>query len=272
MSSMNKSMSGVARGEELSVYNAIDVEFPEKKFEQDEEFCVISMDGVQKRIRFHDYNELYSIPGLYEKVFYEHLKCCSPEVVCNLFKEQLLEHRYDPSQLRVFELGAGNGMVGERLRNIGASLVVGNDILIEAKIAAFRDRPEVYDEYYAMDLTDIPEEIHQSLREFRFNCMVSVAALGFDDLPPLAYINAYNLVSDGGWIAFNIKDAFLTEEDTTGFSALMRRMIKEKYFSIHSQVKYQHRLATDHSPLNYIAIVGKKLADIPPSVIGEFAV
>ena len=44
---------------------------------QDEEWCEITIDGVAHRIRFHDYHELYSVPGLYEQLFCERLECWS---------------------------------------------------------------------------------------------------------------------------------------------------------------------------------------------------
>ena len=52
----------------------------EYSISQDEEWLEVRTRGHLKRIRFHDYGELYKIPGLYEKLFYERLKCCSPSV------------------------------------------------------------------------------------------------------------------------------------------------------------------------------------------------
>ena len=31
---------------------------------QSEEYCIIEQDGYERRIRFHDYHEIYAIPGL----------------------------------------------------------------------------------------------------------------------------------------------------------------------------------------------------------------
>ena len=41
---------------------------------------------------------------------------------------------------------------------------------------------------------------------------MTVAALGYGDIPPQAFAEAFNLISDHGWVAFNIKDRFLQEE------------------------------------------------------------
>lgn len=253
----------------LQVSDDIDVDFPEKKCTQDEEFCTISLDGVEKRIRFHDYHEIYSIPGLYEKIFYEHLRCCSPKTVCELFFNEIEKNGGKSEQLRVLEIGAGNGMVAEEMLDDGVRTVVGVDILIEAKLAAYRDRPGVYEDYYSIDLTDIPEAIEEDILRKELNCLVSVAALGFDDLPPLAYARAFNLITQEGWVAFNIKDLFLSGKDNSGFATLINRMVEENILVIHKQEKYQHRLALDNSPLFYYAIIAQKKADIPQEWLAE---
>lgn len=255
----------------IQVSDEIDVDFPQKKYSQDEEYCTISLDGIEKRVRFHDYDEIYSIPGLYEKIFYEQLRCCSPETVCNFFFDEITKRGSEKECMRVLEIGAGNGMVGEQMKQHGVPMIVGVDILIEAKLAAYRDRPDVYDEYYAIDLTDIPESIEEEILMKKLNSLVSVAALGFDDLPPLAYARAFNLISKEGWIAFNIKDLFLSGKDNSGFSRLIQKMIDNKIVSIHVQEKYQHRVATDNSPLYYYAIVAQKMADIPRAWLAEMA-
>ena len=254
------------------VCEEIDIQFPttDGPCSQDQEYCHIILDGVRKKIRLHDYDRLFSIPGLYEHIFYDHLECCSPEVVCHLLRKQLEQEGMDTSELSILEIGAGNGMVGEELRRMGACWITGTDILIEAKLAAFRDRPDIYDDYLVVDLTDIPDPQEQRLHERSFNALVSVAALGFGDLPPLAYANAFNFVEDDGWIAFNIKDKFLSREDSTGFSELLHRMREEEILHSCAQVKYRHRLSINHAPLNYIAIVGHKTCNIPESWLYEF--
>ena len=72
-------------------------------------------------------------------------------------------------------------------------------------------------------------EQREELSSWRFNCMVSVAALGFGDIPVRVFAEAYNLVEDGGWVAFNIKETFLDNRDTTGFSLFIRNLILSEY-------------------------------------------
>ena len=56
---------------------------------QDAEWCVVRVNGSWRQIRFHDYEELYSVPGLYEKVIYDILRCDSPKVVRSLLEAEL---------------------------------------------------------------------------------------------------------------------------------------------------------------------------------------
>lgn len=242
-----------------------DISFPapDATVDQDEEWCEVKLDGRTMRIRFHDYHEVYSVPGLYEQLFYEELECQSPTVIRELFEEQLERTGYDASSLVVFDIGAGNGMMGEELVRLGAGSVVGVDIIPEAAEAAERDRPGVYDDYYVLDLTSVPDDTQAELEAKGFNSMTIVAALGFDDIPPLAFAEAYNLVSNGGWIAFNIKEDFLTDEDETGFSGLIRRMLRENALELLGERRYRHRLSVAGEPLHYMAIVARKHADVP---------
>ena len=232
---------------------------------QDEEWCEVGANGSVRRIRFHDYDEIYSIPGLYERLFYEVLQCQSPGVVCGLLEEQLGGERERPHGLRILEVGAGNGMVGEELVRRGAELLVGVDIIEEAAMAAERDRPGTYDDYKVLDLCAMSDEVKAELAGRRFNCLVTVAALGFGDIPPLAFAEAYNLVADGGWIAFNIKETFIDNGERSGFSILIDEMVEGGKLEPCAKERYQHRLSAAGEPIHYVAVVARKLGDVPLS-------
>jgi predicted TPR repeat methyltransferase len=241
-----------------------DVRFPDgARGAQDEEWCEVHIDGRVERIRFHDYAEVYSIPGLYEQIFYTELKCCSPEVIRELIADHLRQEGLRGSDLAVIDVGAGNGMVGEELASIGAGALVGVDIIEEAAMAAERDRPGVYDDYFVVDLTNIPPNVYRKLAERRFTCLTTVAALGFGDIPPLAFANAYNLVEPGGVIAFNIKDKFLGERDGSGFSRLIQHMLEHGVLELRHERRYRHRMSVAGEPLHYVAMVATKRADVP---------
>lgn len=230
---------------------------------QDEAWLSLVTDGGEERIRFHDYGAIYARPGLYEQLFYDRLKCASPSVVARLLERAVTAAGAAFSELRCLDLGAGNGMMGEELQRLGVARVVGVDILPEARDAALRDRPEVYDAYHVADLTCPGEALLAELRDWRLDCLVSVAALGFGDIPTDAFRTAASIVAPGGWIAFNVKDSFLRPTDATGFSSLVRDLLLDERMELHHVERYRHRLSIDGRPLYYYAIVARKLRSEP---------
>ena len=228
--------------------------------DQDEEFFEIVENGQRRRIRCHDYGEIYAVPGLYERIFTDVLNCCSPQVVVDLLDETLIRQEQNPNELRAVDLGAGNGMVAEELVRIGADSIVGVDLLDEAKEAAERDRPGLYDAYHALNLTELDPAIRHDLESRGFNCLTCVAALGFGDMPPDAFRAAYDLVAPGGWIAFNIRDQFIASGDASGFAGLLDHMFDDGELVEHTRHRYQHRVSVSGEPLHYVAIIAQKAA------------
>src|SRR5690606_1773650 len=104
---------------ELGEQERFEMRFPDLDgLSQDEEWCEVKLDGEWRRIRFHDYNEIFSVPGLYETIFYRILRCTSPTRVASLLRELLDEAQQRPHDLRVLDVGAGNGMVGAALQDV----------------------------------------------------------------------------------------------------------------------------------------------------------
>lgn len=243
------------------------IQFPPantENLDQDEAyFFLTDGDGERQRIRFHSYDELYKRPGLYEQLFYERLKCQSPQKVASILRHTVEEAREHFSELRVLDLGAGNGIMGESLKRDGVSRLIGVDILEEAHMALERDRPWVYDAYYVADFCDLTPKQREDLALWQPNCLVSVAALGFGDIPPLAFFEALNLLQPESWVAFNIKETFLDHTDQSGFSRLIRELIFSEYLDVHHLERYWHRFSIEGTPLYYFAMVAKKNADIP---------
>lgn len=231
------------------------------EIEQDEEWLVVNFGDRREKLRFHDYGALYKIPGLYEKIFYDHLKCNSPYVLCEILNNVVDKTKQGMENLRVLDFGAGNGIVGEELSKRGYDLLVGVDILSEAKDAVKRDRPGIYDDYFVANLSRVKGLKAKKLKKYRFNTLISVAALGFDDIPTRAFLNAFNLIKNGGLVAFNIKERFLTDEDNTGYGDIIKSM-DENYFKIHRRKNYCHRLSTSGEKLYYTAIVGRKVKNV----------
>ena len=145
-------------------------------------------------------------------------------------------------------------MMGEVLKRDGVARLVGADIIPEARDAAYRDRSEVYDDYYVADFGKLDSNMLEELREWSFDCLTCVAALGFGDIPPRAFFNAMKLVRTDGWLAFNIKETFLDHAEHTGFSRLVRELIFSKYLDIYHLELYRHRLSMEGTQLFYYAV------------------
>lgn len=234
-----------------------EIRFPsdsDAELSQDQEWCEVLLDDEWTRIRFHDYDEIYAVEGLYEHLFYTRLRCQSPAVVAALLADAVEDAGEDPAALSVLDLGAGNGMVGKALRDRGFGEITGVDITPEAGAAVERDRPGVYGAYHVCDLLDAPAE----LREARFGAMTSVAALGFGDVPPEVFAAALELVADGGWVAFTIKEDFL--DDDGGFAALISSLLRDGAIDERARTRYEHRLDVAGEPIHYVAIAGVKRA------------
>ena len=252
------------------------IKFPKIKaddFEQNEEFFfLIEPDGQKRKILFHEYAEIYKIKGLYEQLFYERLKCNSPAKVSEALRYSLSQVHEHFTELRVLDLGAGNGMMGEQLRKHGISRLVGADIIPEAKEATDRDRPMIYDAYYIEDFCNLTLEQRDDISEWSFNCLTTVAALGFGDIPAKAFTEAFNILQSKGWIAFNIKETFFDKSDETGFSIAIRELIFSEFLDVYYLERYQHRLSMEGQPLYYFAIAGRKNADIPQDFLTSIGI
>lgn len=222
---------------------------------------------AREKMRLHDYNRIYGVPGLYEQVVYDRLKCQSPVCVTEVLRQSVEQAGQEPSELRILDLGAGNGMVGEELKKHALSRLVGVDIIPEAREATNRDRPGVYDAYYVADFTNLSDTQQAELQSWQFNALICVAALGFGDIPVEAFANAFNLISKDGWVSFNVKESFLDRSDKSGFSRLIRELIFSEYLDLYHLRRYRHRFSLEGEPLYYFALGGRKCADVPAALI-----
>lgn len=242
---------------------------PGDELEQDEEWVVVRTAKGWRKIRLHDYAEVYAVPGLYERWVYEIFQCQSPAKIRELLVRALGEAGVEPSGLHVLDLGAGNGCVAEELREIGVDSFIGVDIYDEAADAAERDRPGLYADYLVGDMTNLDDSCRHRLEKFGPNTLTCVAALGFGDIPPEVFAAAFNAIQADGWAAFTIKADFMDEADKSGFSVLIKRLIAEGVLDLKSRESYVHRVSTDGEELVYEAIIGRKCRDIPMEWVTE---
>lgn len=242
------------------------IQFPKAEltnFNQDEAYFYLQGSGGKRKIRFHDYDEIYQIEGLYEQIFYDRLKCTSPSKVAAILESAVKQYQDNFTELRILDLGAGNGMMGEALKKHGVSRLIGVDIIPEAYDATIRDRPGLYDAYYVEDFTKLDDDKKEEIISWQCDCLVTVAALGFGDIPAKAFIEAFNIIKSEAWVAFNIKDTFFDISDDSGFSKMIRELIFSKYLDVYYIERYRHRLSIEGEPLYYFAITGWKTSDVP---------
>lgn len=232
--------------------------------DQNQAWFLLKEDNREQRIRFHDYDAIYDRPGLYEQLFYERLRCASPSKARDLLEKVLKDNRVEMSEQRVLDLGAGNGMVGELLE---AARVIGVDISDSARRACERDRPHAYDAYYVTDLSQPDPALLAEMKSWQLDVLTCIAALGYGDIPVRAFANAYNLIRDGGWAVFNIKETFLQESDRSGFSMLIKHLLVSDALQVHHLERYRHRISIDGRALFYYVLVGRKEGDIPEGVM-----
>lgn len=248
------------------------IQFPKPEssdLNQDQAYFYLQGSGGQRKIRFHDYDEIYQVQGLYEQIFYDRLKCTSPVKVATILQAAVKQSQDNFSELRVLDLGAGNGMMGEELKKQGLSRLIGVDIIPEAYDATIRDRPGLYDAYYVEDFTKLSDEKKEDIASWQCDCMVTVAALGFGDIPTKAFIEAFNVIKAEGWVAFNIKESFFDQTDDSGFSKMIRELIFSKYLDVYHIERYRHRLSIEGEPLYYFAIAGRKNGDVPEEFLAS---
>ena len=76
-------------------------------------------------------------------------------MVCSLLEQEINAARELKNEMRALDFGAGNGISGECLADkFDCGALIGLDIVPEAQAAALRDRPEIYNDYYVMDLSE----------------------------------------------------------------------------------------------------------------------
>jgi hypothetical protein len=249
--------------------NNLEIRFPDAdaNLDQDAEWFEANLGGEWKRLRIHDYDQVYMVPGLYECVVYRALKCNSPVKVTQLLAEAMADEDVSPGTLRVLDFGAGNGMEGLELQNLGVDHVVGADIIPEAKISTQRDRGWAYADYVVADFTNLSAAEEKQLRDHKLNAMTVVAALGFGDIPTRAFAKALDVLEAPAWVAFNIKEDFVQDRDESGFAELLRELAHDDILRTQAYRRYRHRYASNGEPLYYGAMVVTKQKPIPSHLL-----
>ncbi len=161
-------------------------------------------DGRTEDLRLHDYGRVYSIPGLYEQIVHERLGCSSPRELTAMLAAAVDGLGWERQAVGVIDLAAGNGISGQALADQNLRPVLGTDILPEAREAALRDRPGVYDAYETLDLLALSHEQRQAIARLQASAVSCVAPVGdaSQQLPPAALAAVVKLLAPDALIAY----------------------------------------------------------------------
>jgi hypothetical protein len=158
-------------------------------------------DGSVEDLRLHDYERLYSLPGVYEQIVQDRLGCASPAKIASLLAQAVDAAGWARADVRVLDVAAGNGVSGEALAGRG---LYGTDIVPGARTAALRDRPTLYGEYLTLDLLSLTAEQTADLRALEANALSCVAPVGDgpSQVPPDALLAAVRTLADDALVAY----------------------------------------------------------------------
>ncbi len=221
-----------------------------------ERIAVYHEDGTVEEVALHDYARVYALPGVYEQIVQEDLGCRSPAHLAGMLAGALQALGREPSQARVIDVAAGNGVSGEALRAAGMDVVLGTDLVPEARDAALRDRPGVYDEYLTLDLTRLSAEQAEHVRSLRADALTCVAPVGTQPgtVPPEVIAAACRLL-EGEPLVATLHDPRHGDPDP----------LSERFFATHAGAeatlldheRYLHRFLITGAPYELEASVWK---------------
>lgn len=226
-----------------------------------EEFFWINQNGRERKVKLHDYAQMYGTPYLYEHLMNK-LEATSHTVLSSLLIDRLTQAGGAVEDLIVLEVGAGSGMVGKALADLGVKSIVGIDIMPEAKVAAEREYPGIYENYYVEDLSKLSSTTRESLSSRGFNCIVCGSALGFNHIPAETWATAYNFLVPNSFVAFNVQKERWEDTGEASFAAWHPWVTEAEILETVEARNYQHRFYMDGRSLEYVAIIGIKKANI----------
>jgi hypothetical protein len=201
-------------------------------------------DGRTEELFLHDYERLYSLPGLYEQIVHDRLGCRSPQVIAERLASAVDGAGWDRAEVRVIDIAAGNGVSGQALAEAGLDPVLGTDIVPAARAAALRDRPGLYGSYLVLDLLNLTGEQAELVRAQQASALAAVAVVGEHpgQLPRRALAAAARLLEPDAILAYmhdpgagepdSITPEFWSEQ--LGSPARAQEIERERYVHRHT--------------------------------------
>ncbi len=219
----------------------------------EESFVLTHDDGTSERIVLHDYARVYAVPGLYEEVVQNRLECASPQVLAQSLADSVAEAGASMSGLRVLDIGAGNGVVGEELHARGAQVVAGTDGVEAARDAARRDRPELYEAYAIAGVDDFGVE--QLVADHGLNALTSAGALGLGHVEVSDVARWWAGFPPGSWFAATVP---LEVADPAGEDLLGALTASDPTTQVVRKETFPHRRRMSGETITYNVVVARK--------------
>ena len=210
-------------------------------------------------VHLHDYPRIYAVPGLYEHIVQERLRCCSPQVAA----EGFLRLASEPASMTVLDFGSGTGLVGELLRAGGVGRIIGVDALPAARVACLRDRPGIYADYLLGDLASSTGTLLPQLRDHEPTGLISAGAFGGTHAPPAALVNALSLLPAGAPFAITVHEQWMDPSDPTSFGTAIDQLLERGDLVLTERTRFQHRVTTTGDPIFYELLAGKTAHPAP---------
>jgi hypothetical protein len=242
----------------LTIDYTIELEDGADRDQTEEAFTVTFADGRSERMRLHEYERVYALPGLYEEVVQRRLRCASPAKIADVLLRVAELEKRPPHLLRVLDLGAGNGLVGEQLRARGVHVLVGTDSAKSARDATARDRPGLYSSYVVGDANGAPE-LGTLVRELGINCIVCAGALGFEHIEAHSFAELWDLLPPGAMFALTIHEDLAQPGTSDIGDELAALSAGAGGTEIVVSERFRHRLSMAGDPIHYIAVGARKL-------------
>ena len=227
----------------------VELETDPGRGQEEEAFTVTWDDGRSERMRLHEYERVYAIPGLYEEVAQRRLACLGPAVLADALVDAAA-----PGPPRVFDLGAGNGVVGSELHERGVEVLVGSDNIAAARDAAQRDRPGLYAEYLVGEVEALdPVAL---VERHGLDALVCAGALGLGHITAEAF--------GALWAAFPARSSCTLAANTAPAGKAAHSDFGDWIAAppagteIVGSERFRHRLTMAGDELFYMAVVARK--------------
>lgn len=234
-----------------------EVELQPGEDQTQESLLVRYPDGTEDAFRLHEYDRVFAVPGLYEEVVQERLRCASPRTLADGLLRCAAGAGIAPQDIAVFDLGAGNGVMGEALRARGVPTLVASDNIAVARDAALRDRPDLYTEYLVGDTDDLPQ-VAELVRAHGLNALVAAGALGLGHISAASFHRLWTRFPAGAWFAVSLH-ADLAEPGGSDFGDYLAGFeARDDGGEILLREPFRHRLTMSGEPITYVAVVARK--------------